>query len=266
MALQRLLFGVSARRIRTFHCSLVYFGDDHSEQEKAQLTSAPQVQRIIVSGGYNELIESAKQRSGLEKREQFALVLNEFLTREKYRKGHVPFIRLAMQRMEEFGLEKDLLTYNRVLDVFPKGRFAPIKMIDAFWPRPTPQLELCLEVLTKMEENGIRPSTETYNIVKAVFGRSIALEKCIRIMYLFDKFRDIDPYEIRTPMLPTDPVALSRLALFRMAGNNARLMEVEESGVCIIAELLVNCKITILFLCRLTMVKSSSLVAILRSS
>ena len=194
-------------------------------QKQNEMRKTAQVETFKVTG-YNSLINSFKGKTDAEKKEQFSMALDEFVVREKYRKGHVQFIRIAMQRMDEFGLAKDLETYNRIIDIFPRERFAPRRMLDAIWPRPLPQLELCLEVLTKMEVNGVRPSQETYDIVKAVFGRSLPLEKCVRIMYLFDKFRDMDPYEIHSD-LPTSPVELSRLALFRIAGKEGQLVEIE---------------------------------------
>ena len=62
-----------------------------------------------------------------------------------------------MRKMDDFGLDEDLETNNKILNVFPRGRFAPISMLDSFWPKSTPQMELCMEVLTKMEEKGVRP-------------------------------------------------------------------------------------------------------------
>lgn len=210
---------------RGSHFSLVHLNIDTPEKSVVPKADETKLQ-LVQFGGHNKLIDSAKQRTGIEKQDQFALALNDFIKREKYRKGHVAFIRIAMQRMDEFDLENDLITYNRIIDIFPRGRFAPKRMLDALWARPTPQLELCLDVLTKMEENGVRPSIDTYDIVKAVFGRSLPLEKCIRIMYLFDKYKDIDPYEVCSE-LPTNPTDLSRLALFRMTGEDAALMELQ---------------------------------------
>lgn len=213
---------------RTYKSSSIRFGGELSEKNEVEGShdkSTATLQPVQLSG-HCSLIDLAKQTEGMEKSEQFTLALNEFLVREKYRKGHIGFIRTAMLRMDEFGLEKDLETYNKLIDIFPRGRFAPRSMIDAFWPRSTPQLELCLEVLTKMEENGVRPSIHTYKIIKAIFGRSLPLEKCIRIMYLFDIYGDMDPYEVRGE-LPTDPIELSRLALFRMSGENTQLMEIQ---------------------------------------
>lgn len=227
----RVKCGVIIRE--AYHSSSLQLRDELSDKSAVTKPSENPSTTLqpIQLGGYNALIDLAKQRTGTEKREQFVLALDEFIRREKYRKGHVAFIRIAMQRMEEFGLEKDLITYNRIIDVFPRGRFAPTRMLDAFWPRPTPQLELCLELLTKMEEYGVRPSTETHDIAKAVFGsRSLPVEKCRRIMHLFDKYRDVNPYEIRAD-LPSSLVELSRLSLFRISGKDAQLMEIKASNI-----------------------------------
>ena len=73
-----------------------------------------------------------KDRTGLDKREQYSVALNEFLDKEKTRRSHVAFIGTAMRKMDDFGLEEDLETYNKILDVFPRGRFPPIRMLDSF--------------------------------------------------------------------------------------------------------------------------------------
>ena len=175
----------------------------------------------MVQSQFNALIDSAKQdHKDLASREQFSFAVDSFLARERYRKGHVGFIRVALQRMDEFGLENDLSTYNKLLQVFPKGRFKPRRMIDALWPRSLPQMELALELLTKMEDNGVNPSLETYQSVKDVFGgMSFPLQKCIRMMYLFDKYENADPYRIKGE-LPTSPLELAKLTLKRIAGND----------------------------------------------
>ena len=179
----------------------------------------------VVQSTYNALIDSAKQKPALDNREQFALVLKEFMAREKYRKGHVSFIKLALHRMDEFGLEKDLLTYNRLLDIFPKGRFVARRMLDAIWPRSLPQMELALELLTKMEEQGIRPDYNTYMLLIETFGKvSLPVQKCRRIAYWFDKFENADPYMVNGE-LPSDSLELSRLALARIAGDRGQLTE-----------------------------------------
>lgn len=214
---------------RAYHSSTLCLRDEPSDKSVAAETGEKKNVPLppVQFGGYNTLIDVAKQRTGIEKQEQFAFALEEFIRREKYRKGHVAFIRVAMQRMQEFNLEKDLVAYNRLIDIFPRGRFAPKSMLDAFWPRSTPQLELCLEILTKMEENGVIPNKETQDIVKAVFGTgSLVMHKLTRIVHFFNKYKDMDPYEVHTE-LPSCQTEVSRLALFRMSGKDTELMETE---------------------------------------
>ena len=212
----------------------------HTSQSNAkkavQQQRDPDVLRPKAQSQYNALIDSAKNdHQHLTSHEQFSLAVDQYLKREKYRRGHVGFIRLALQRMDEFGLQNDLATYNKLLDVFPKDRFKPRRMLDALWPRSLPQMELALELLTKMEENGVNPSLQTYQIVKDVFGgMSFPLQKCIRLMYLFDKYENADPYRIKGE-LPTDPVELARLTLKRIAGSNGHIIEhkVAFYGMCL---------------------------------
>ena len=179
-----------------------------------------------VQSQFNALIDAAKHdHKHLTSGDQFSLAVDQFLVREKYRKGHVAFIRLALQRMDEFGLEKDLVTYNKLLEIFPKGRFKPRRMLDSLWPRSLPQMELALDLLTKMEDNGVNPSLETYQIVKDVFGgMSFPFQKCVRMMYLFDKYENADPYMIEGE-LPTNPLELARLTLKRIAGSEGQITE-----------------------------------------
>ena len=139
--------------------------------------------------------------------------------------------------MDEFRLEKDLATYNKLLEVFPKGRFKPRRMLDALWPRSLPQMELALDLLTKMEDNGVNPSLETYRIIKDVFGgMSFPFQKCVRMMYLFDKYENADPYKIEGE-LPTNFLALARLTLKRIVGNDGQITEHMVSCLYIVTEM-----------------------------
>ena len=197
-----------------------------SFQDKSVKQRIHDARRPVVQSQFNDLIDSAKHdHKELTSRDQFSLAVDQFLVREKYRRGHVGFIRVALQRVDEFGLENDLATYNKLLEVFPKGRFKPRRMLDSLWPRPLPQMELALELLTKMEDNGVNPSLDTYQIVKEVFGgMNFPLQKCVRMMYLFDKYENADPYMIEGD-LPTNPVELARLSLKRITGEDGQIVE-----------------------------------------
>lgn len=182
----------------------------------------------MVISRHSQLIDKAKQKGNhLKFKEQFANALRDYVAKEKFRRGHVSFIAVALHRMDEFSLEKDLETYNMLLNVFPKKKFHNRNIFDALWPKPLPQVELALNLLQKMEDNGIRPEVTTYDILVEIFGRvSLPVTKCLRIAYWFDRYEDIDPYEIKVG-LPTDPVELSKIALQRIAGTNGILDRIQ---------------------------------------
>lgn len=203
----------------------------HQAQESLQAVKSLQKRdreslRPKIKSQFNALIDTARiEHKDLTSHDQFSMAVDQFLIREKYRKGHVAFIRLALQRMDEFGLERDLETYNKLLQIFPKGRFKPRRMLDALWPRSLPQMELALDLLTKMEDNGVNPNLKTYQIIKDVFGgMSFPFQKCVRLMYLFDKYENADPYKIQGE-LPSNPVELARLTLRRIAGDDGKIIE-----------------------------------------
>lgn len=176
----------------------------------------------------DSMIQAHKQEltaSTSDKREQFGLAIDTFKKREKYSKGHMELIKVAMTQMEELKLQKDVAIYNKIISIFPKGRFAPRRMLDAIWPRSIPQLELSLELLTKMEENGVRPNQETYDLLNEIFGKmSLPVQKCVRIAYLFDKYEFVDPYKVYVGVLPTDPVELSQFILKRITSHRGQIM------------------------------------------
>ena len=84
------------------------------------------------------------------------------------------FITLVLHKMDECGLQQDLLSYNRLLDIIPKGHYKPKNLLDAVWPRPLPQIDLALRLLTKMEEHGVRPDFTTYDLLCEVLGKTAA--------------------------------------------------------------------------------------------
>ncbi len=170
------------------------------------------------------LENTLSNKLSIDQREQFSLAIDKFKKREKYSKGHVELIQVAMTQMEKLNLQKDIDVYNNIISIFPRGRFAPKRMLDAIWPRSIPQLELSLELLTKMEENGVRPNQETYNLLNHIFGKmSLPVQKCIRIAYLFDKYEYVDPYRVYVGTLPTEPVELAHFILKRLTSHRANI-------------------------------------------
>eukprot|EP00731_Ephydatia_muelleri_P028927 Em0020g571a len=170
--------------------------------------------RALEESQYNALITMAKGHGHLVQREQFSLALKEFIKREKFLRGHVDFITLALRRMGEFGLQQDLLSYNRLLDIFPKDRFNP----KTSWTLCGP-----------MEEHGVRPDYTTYDLLCEVFGKtSLPVEKCQRLAYWFDRYENADPYQIKGA-LPEAQIELSRLTLQRVCGKGGVVTEIKGS-------------------------------------
>ena len=107
---------------------------------------------------------------------------------------------LCISSVEEFGLQEDFLTYNRLIDIFPKDRFKPNNIFDAFWPKLHPQIEVALQILTRMEENAVIPDLMAHKLLFEIFGRvSFPMQKCYRMAYWFSKYVDVGPYWIAGP-------------------------------------------------------------------
>jgi len=149
-------------------------------------------------------------------KENFHGVIDSFLAKDKTRRGHMEFLKGAMHYMEEFGLVKDVETYNRMLDVFPRGRFENRTLFDAIWAKQHPQVILALDILTMMEDNWLLPTEETYDILYEIFGHaSQPLQKCKRLVFWYHKLEEMfpNPYP---KVLPESDTELSKLALARM--------------------------------------------------
>lgn len=149
-------------------------------------------------------------------KENFVGVIDNFLARNRTRRGHMEFLKTAMNYVEEFDLGKDVEVYNRMLDVFPRGRFDNRTLFDAIWAKKHPQAELALDILTVMEDNWISPDETTYDIVHEIFGHaSQPLQKCKRLVYWYRKMEEMfpNPYP---KALPESDAELSKLALIRM--------------------------------------------------
>ena len=149
-------------------------------------------------------------------KENFYDVVDTFAAKDRTRRGHMEFLKTATEYMEQFNVEKDLTAYNKLLDVFPRGRFKNRTLFDAIWAKQHPQSELALEILTKMEENVLKPSIDTHDILLEVFGHaSQPVQKCRRLAYWLTKLEEMFPHPL-PQQLPDNEVELSRLAFDRM--------------------------------------------------
>uniref|UniRef100_A0A8C4PWI7 Evolutionarily conserved signaling intermediate in Toll pathway, mitochondrial n=1 Tax=Eptatretus burgeri TaxID=7764 RepID=A0A8C4PWI7_EPTBU len=160
----------------------------------------------------------------------FSQVVDSFCEQDIRRHGHVEFIYAALRCIPMFGLKRDLSVYHSLLKVFPKEVFVPVNFIQRMFNHYARQQECALAVLEQMEHNGVWPTRETKDILVQVFGNKChPIKKLHRILYWFPKFRHANPFPVPDP-LPTDPLAVSSLALNRIANDLDARVTIYQSG------------------------------------
>ncbi|XP_053151363.1 evolutionarily conserved signaling intermediate in Toll pathway, mitochondrial [Hemicordylus capensis] len=184
---------------------------DNKEQDQGKESPS----RSLVTA--EDLFERVSR--GIKTKATFQEAVDIFCKHDIRRRGHVEFIYAALKKMPEFGVERDISVYNKILDVFPKEVFVPRNYIQRMFNHYPKQQECGIEVLEQMENYGIMPNKETKFLLLRIFGeKSHPIRKYQRLMYWFPKFKNINPYPVPDP-LPQDPVDLARLSLQRIAAD-----------------------------------------------
>ncbi|XP_007567928.1 evolutionarily conserved signaling intermediate in Toll pathway, mitochondrial isoform X1 [Poecilia formosa] len=200
--------------LRQFRCSPVlaksqpepvrFVNDDGTKKTKSLVTQ-------------EDLFEQVAKES--KTKATFNQVIDVFTKTDIRRRGHVEFIYAALKKMPEFGVERDLTVYNKLLDVFPKEVFVARNFIQRMFNHYPRQQECGVQVLEQMESYGIMPNIETKVLLVQIFGeKSHPIRKYQRIMYWFPKFKHVNPFPVPQP-LPEDPVDLAILSLNRIAND-----------------------------------------------
>ncbi|XP_066536819.1 evolutionarily conserved signaling intermediate in Toll pathway, mitochondrial isoform X2 [Hoplias malabaricus] len=149
----------------------------------------------------------------------FKRVVDVFNKKDIRRRGHVEFIYAALKKMPEFGVERDIVVYNKLLDVFPKEVFVPRNFVQRMFNHYPRQQECGVQLLEQMENYGIMPNVETKVLLVQIFGeKSHPMRKYQRMMYWFPKFKNANPFPVPYE-LPQDPVDLARFSLTRIAND-----------------------------------------------
>lgn len=73
---------------------------------------------------------------------------------EKYRSGHIEFINTAIKHLDEFGVNEDLETYKKLIQVMPAGKYVPQNYIQAEYMHYPKHQQCIIDLLQKMEDNG----------------------------------------------------------------------------------------------------------------
>ncbi|KAM8972830.1 evolutionarily conserved signaling intermediate in Toll pathway, mitochondrial [Pelodytes ibericus] len=152
-------------------------------------------------------------------KDSFVQVLDLFCNRNVRRRGHIEMIEAALRWMPEFGVEKDLEVYNKLLEVFPKEVFVAQNFIQRMFNHYPRQQECAIRVLEQMENYGITPNSQTRFLLLQIFGdRSHPIRKYQRLMYWFPRFKHTNPFPV-LPQMFADPVELSKVCLQRIAAD-----------------------------------------------
>lgn len=140
---------VPSQAPRGLHCSVATHSSDSS-----LVPSPPEPLRVPAKAPspYEELFRQAPD--GTWDKASFVRAVQNFGQHNVHKRGHVDFIYLALRKMREYGVERDLAVYNLLLDIFPKEVFRPRSVFQKIFIHYPRQQECGIAVLEQMENHG----------------------------------------------------------------------------------------------------------------
>lgn len=205
----------NGQELRWLHCGSAVYKDKPNSADLRELFEKETKDKSLVT--HNDLFEHAAKDA--QTKANFNRVVDVFNKKDIRRRGHVEFIYAALKKMPEFGVERDIAVYNKLLDVFPKEIFVPRNFIQRMFNHYPRQQECGVQLLEQMETYGIMPNVETKILLVQIFGeKSHPMRKYQRIMYWFPKFKHANPFPVPYE-LPQDPIDLARFSLTRIAND-----------------------------------------------
>jgi len=149
-------------------------------------------------------------------KETFLAAIKMYYTRDVQRRGHVEFIYSALSHMEEFGVHRDLEAYKKILDILPKGKMIPTNVFQAEFMHYPKQQQCAIDLLEKMEDNGVIPDAETEAMIMNTFGKhGHPMKKLMRMSYWLPKFKNASPWPL-PQTIPNSNLEIAKLAVARM--------------------------------------------------
>jgi len=148
-----------------------------------------------------------------QNKENFEGAIDIFTHKDSRRRGSVEFIYAAMRNMEHFGVHRDLGSYKKLMEVFPKGKMIPENRLQADFFHYPKQQQCATSLLQKMEKNKVMPDEEMGDIILNVFGKyATPYKRYCRMMYWMPKFKNLCPWPLPDEM-PQDGLELGKLAI-----------------------------------------------------
>jgi len=189
------------QNIRFLSCTTQLFCEPKGPEDENQKTSA------LVTKKYFDYTKDDKNR------ESFEGAIDIFTDKDTRRRGAVEFIYAAMRNMEAFGVHKDLGSYKKLLEVFPKGKMIPENRLQGDFFHYPKQQQCATTLLHKMELNKVIPDEEMGDIILNIFGKyATPYKRYCRMMYWMPKFKNLSPFPLPDE-LPNDALELAKLAI-----------------------------------------------------
>ena len=108
---------------------------------------------------------------------------------------------------------RDLGSYKKLMEVFPKGKMIPENRLQADFFHYPKQQQCATSLLQKMEKNKVMPDEEMGDIILNVFGKyATPYKRYCRMMYWMPKFKNLCPWPLPEEM-PQDGLELGKLAI-----------------------------------------------------
>lgn len=139
--------------LRSFHCGSVCSTSKQDQKEPRELAERLMPKKDTTLVTHEDVFERAAKDS--KTKGDFNRVVDVFTKSDIRRRGHVEFIYAALRQMPEFGVERDITVYNKLLDVFPKEVFVPRNFIQRMFNHYPRQQECGVQLLEQMENYGV---------------------------------------------------------------------------------------------------------------
>ena len=136
-----------------------------------------------------------------DNKESFEGAIDIFCDKDTRRRGSVEFIYAAMRNMEKFGVHRDLGTYKKLMDVFPKGKMIPSNRLESDFFHYPKQQQCATSLLHKMENNKVMPDEEMGDIILNVYGKYSTPYKRYCRLGLKTKFKRFERDQVYPPPL-----------------------------------------------------------------
>lgn len=131
--------------VRTLSLSSLRYGKKEKQEQ------IDKEKRLIIHSQdyFDQFGEKEKNRA------MFKAAVDGYVIKENvYRRGHVEFAYAAMNKLKEFGSERDLSSYKKILEVFPKYKMIPKNAWQVEMMHYPKQQQCAIDILDTMEHNG----------------------------------------------------------------------------------------------------------------